>query len=110
MKKLITDSIMPGTDGALKIFFNKEFLGSVEIKNKKEKTPVKTLLLNFLTKDIENMDLTERTFLLENSPLSMFMAVLSVKTTKKILIEACKGFEFEFGDIEYQGEVLNASE
>ena len=110
MKKLITDSIMPGTDGALKIFFNKEFLGSVEIKNKKEKTPVKTMLLNFLTKDIEKMDLTERTFLIENSPLSMFMAVLSVKTTKSVLKEACKGFEFEFSDTVYHSEVQTTSE
>ena len=68
----------------------------MEIANKKEKSPVKSLLLNFLTRDIEKMDLEYRTYLIENSPLSMFLAVLSVKTTKKILIEACKGFEFEF--------------
>ena len=87
---------MPDDNGTLYIYFNSELLGSVEIANKKEKTPVKSLLLNFLTKDIEKMDLTERTFLLENSPLSMFMAVLSVKTTKSILKEACKGFGFKF--------------
>lgn len=96
MKKLITDSIMPDDNGTLYIYFNSELLGSVEIANKKEKAPVKSMLLNFQTKDIEKMDLTERTFLLENSPLSMFMAVLSVKTTKSVLKEACKGFTFEF--------------
>jgi len=68
----------------------------VEIANKKEKSPVKSLLLNFLTSDIEKIDLESRTYLLENSPLSMFLAVLSVKTTRKIVLEACKGFSFEF--------------
>ena len=68
----------------------------MEIANRKEKVPVKSLLLNFLTRDIEKMDMLSRTYLIENSPLSMFLAVLSVKTTKKILIEACKGFSFEF--------------